>query len=697
VRLAEAIMESNDRSNFLEAELHLQQLLGDSYRLDPDAGGRALAALAQLEEKKGSGDSMKLAAAYYRRLAQDFPTARVRQGKTGKDLFNELATDKRFLPFLEDASPGWGPAPLKAREINGATIPATALNGFILSPAGDQTPFARRHRLVIDRGMPNNPTVRLVDIATGRDRWERPCPLGQVPENQQIFFYLYQQANLNPNYHPNARFRFFQVKGHLIVFQVGVMVYCLDGDKGTKLWEQTTVEGLKNQPNLVPQQVMSDTDGNPEFILWNQMNNQRMRIALGYVAAVEASYVALVTQKGLTVNDPLRGTLLWSRAMETPGARIFGDEQHLFLIEGSDGAGAGRVLRANDGEVLKVPDFGSIYQNRIRVLGKRILAAVPGKAGLSLKLYDILAGKDVWSKDFPTGSVVLQTEDRDLTGVIDPKGQLIALEADSGQEVLSTSVLQGRNVTLEDVKNLKEPLLLQDRDHFYVALNQPIDNNKIAGSLLHTNFNNGLRCRPINVWFLALYRQDGQKQVDGQLRKHTRGQIAWDSFEPLLNQMLVMEQFDQLPVLIFTSRYNELINGGAMGNKWVSDTKSFARNSGSLLYPLTSRALAANGMPQYASFQVDQRAGTITLYSGGQVPTLQLYLDDGRTPPPVQESRVAPAPLDPNAAALLQQEQLMLQQQLRLQQMQLRIQQIQINGGLVPVAPPPPPLPPAKK
>src|SRR5207253_11154810 len=98
LHLAETIIDRNEKSAFLEAEMNLAQLLTPGFRADPAIGGRALAALALLEEKKGTADSMKLAAAYYRELGQTFAKAEVRKGKTGGDLFNDLAADKRFLP-----------------------------------------------------------------------------------------------------------------------------------------------------------------------------------------------------------------------------------------------------------------------------------------------------------------------------------------------------------------------------------------------------------------------------------------------------------------------------------------------------------------------------------------------------------------------------------------------------------------------
>ena len=70
-------MDRNERQSFLEAELFLYQVIGSDFRTEPDTGGRALAALAQLEEKKGTIDSMRLAASYYRQLGREFNGAQV--------------------------------------------------------------------------------------------------------------------------------------------------------------------------------------------------------------------------------------------------------------------------------------------------------------------------------------------------------------------------------------------------------------------------------------------------------------------------------------------------------------------------------------------------------------------------------------------------------------------------------------------
>jgi tetratricopeptide (TPR) repeat protein len=642
LKLAETIMENNDRPNFLEAELSLYQMRGPEYKSDPKSGGRALAALAQLGEKKGSVDSMKLAAAYYRELNRDFGKAQVRTeknvGLTGSDLFNEFATDPRFLPYLEEAGSPFGDAKIAYREIpvghfNGG------LQGFIFQPEGDLTPLMKQNRLLLDASNANHPQLRLIDLTNNNVRWTQT--LGGVPQNFQYFQYLYQQGQANNAYYPNAKFRFYQVKGNLVVFQVGTVAYCLDADNAKILWQQSLMEAHNQavQPGLVNQQVLPDRDGYLEVIMWNQFNGQRIRAPIGHVGAVQASYVALVTQKGLMVLDPIRGTLLWKKMDVHPSTRVFGDENYLYLVEASEGsAGTGRVLRASDGMEIPAPDFGGIHQHRVKLLGRRILAAIPDRDHLVLKLYDIPLGKDVWIKNFDPKSVVLQTEDPDLTGVIEPDGKVIALEAQTGRELLSAGVVHGR-VTPDDLKGLKDPMLLSDADRFYVALNRPIDPIKVSAGVLANNFQNGLRCATVNGWFVALHRHAGQRKIGDKTVAWKAGDFHWHSYTPIQNQMIVLEQFDQMPVILFTARYNELINGGAGGNRWVSTTQSIHKRSGKMVYD--PGAKPSNSAAQFYAFNLDLKNGTINMI--GFTGTIQHYIDDGRKPADVPGTNVGAA------------------------------------------------------
>lgn len=632
IRLAETIMERNERASFLEAEMLLFQVTSSDYRRDPQSGGRALAALAKLEATKGSNDSLRLAAAYYRELARDFGKDAVRGKLTGSDLLNELATDKRFLPYLEEGTSPWGPVKIAARELKAGEL-NVGLAAFVMQPDGDQTPFARQHRLMLDPSDTINPRLRLRDLSTGADRWS--TNLGRVDMNQQLFFHLYQQSNFNTAYHPNARFRFYHVKGHLIVCQVGVMIYCIDGDSGKELWKMQTVENIQQNVQLF--QVNNDSEGNPEFWYVNNQNGSRFRATLGRVGTAQASYVAVLGHKGLTVVEPLRGGTMWKKADVPINSHVFGDDQYLFLVEMNENGvfGAGRTIRASDGETQDVPDYSGVYQSRVRVMGRNILAAQNTAKGFTIRYYDILAGKDLWSKAFPAGSQVLQTEDAAITGVVDPKGNLTVLNAETGKELLTTNICQHR-ITTEDLKGLRDPLLLQDGERYYVALNKPIDIGKVSGGLLHNNFNNGARCLPVNGWFVFIQKNDGSRKVSEREISWKKGDV-WHSFVPITNQMIVMEQFDQSPVILFTARYNEIFPNG--GNRLVSVTQSLSKTTCRLVYDSGPRGI--NGLsPMFSTLQIDMKARTMNLIGyGGSV---QHYVDDGKGPPPMQGAGLNP-------------------------------------------------------
>jgi outer membrane protein assembly factor BamB len=632
LRLAELIIEINDRGNFLEAELSLQQLRGAGYRTDPLSGGRALAALARLEEKKGSVESMKLAAAYYRELNRDFAAVPVRVDnnvkRTGADLFNELATDPRFRPYLEEPGSPWGNTPIGVRELPGATSSA-GTQGLVLYPEGDLSSVARQQRLVLDMAKPSSAEVRLVDLTTNSIRWAQP--LGSFP---QTVHQLFQQTQSNTAYSPNARYRFYQVKGNLLVLQVGTVVYALDAGTGKMLWQHNLMEGEAltrpvMQPGMAILQILPDAEGYLNLVVFDQLTGQRTTVPIGHVGAVQASHVALVTTKGLMVLDPLRGALLWKKMDVHPSTRVFGDEEHLFLVDVSNGiAGATRVVRASDGVEITAGEFGTLYQNRVKVLGRRILAAVPGRDHLTMKLHDLVLGKDVWSKNFDPKAVVLQTDDPTLTGVITPDGTAIALDVGTGAELLNAKVVYGR-VTPADVIGLKDPLLLRDAERFYVALNKPVDGTKVANGFVMNNFQSAVRCAPVNGWFVALHRQAGQRQAGDKTVTWKAGDFHWHSYTPLANQLVILEQFDQLPILLFSSRHNDLINAGAGGYRAIYMTQSINKRNGKMIFDPGPRAGQPNA-PQFTTFSVDLKNGTINMV--GFTAIVQHYLDDGRKP-----------------------------------------------------------------
>jgi outer membrane protein assembly factor BamB/tetratricopeptide (TPR) repeat protein len=631
LKLAEAILEKNDPSNFLEAELNLYQLRGREFGNQPDSGGKALASLAHLEEKRGSAQSMQAASSYYRQLAREFPKDVVRQGKTGTDLFNDLAADKRLLPYLEDSSSFWSQAPIASRELGGVGISGMVAQNQVqinvLHPESEPSPFFKRHRLSLETsnlGQP--PKLTLTDLSTGKQRWG-PLTLGGMPMNIQItHLYMANQVNQNLNgvSNANARFRFYQSVGHVVVVQVGVMAYCVDADKGRILWQQALIDPTSQNFNFGAS-LMVGNDGNLDLVIHNQFGQQQ-RKSVGQVGAVQPNYVAIVSHDGLKVIDPLRGNVLWKKIDVQADSHVFGDDQHIFVVEINEaGAIAGtRVLRASDGESVQAPNFIPEYTNRIRIAGRCLLTQAPAANGRALRLYDALTGKNVWSKSLDAQAVVAVTDDPNLCGWVDSgTGKMTAIDAATGAELLTANLVQGR-VGLEDCRNLREPLILADSERIYLALNQPADNARVGGGVVSGNFHNGIRSRLVNGYVMAFHRHDGQAKIGKKTVEVKKGDLAWHSVMPLENQMVVTEQFEQLPILLFSSRYNRV----QAGNAWIASTQAIHKQTGRLVYESGSRPALNSYLAHFVNLQSDPRQGTINLI--GHSYSIQFYVDDGR-------------------------------------------------------------------
>ena len=216
------------------------------------------------------------------------------------------------------------------------------------------------------------------------------------------------------------------------------------------------------------------------------------------------------------------------------------------------------------------------------------------KKTVSLRLYDVLKGQDQWKETFPAGTLALQSEDPNLAGMVEPDGKLHVYDVHSQQDKKELFTAKMDPKHLDKVLNLH---LLSDDKDVYVACNGPADPNMQPWGGVQSNLmpGTGLRGLPVNGEFYAF--------------EHTTGELKWHA--PVPNQMLVMEHFKEMPVLLFTARYNKWANQGPIRNVVnVVATESIEKLTGKLKY--------FNENPvnqQFHSVTLDLKAGKIEMAS----------------------------------------------------------------------------------
>jgi outer membrane protein assembly factor BamB len=529
LQLADKLLENNA---FLEAEMQYLHLRDDKGPL----GGRAVEGLARLMLRRNAIDD---AIWWYRILARDYENVEIRDGKTGADFLNDLTTDKRFLSHIDDWKNVWGGGKMRAREeVGNAGNPNNQFHCF--RPIGEAVPAFQRNRVFFYH---QQMALKVVDCNGTTERFSQI--LTPRPGNLQYVWQLQQFPHLDINR--------FQVKGHVGVISLGTMVYCFDLMDNKIRWTQSLLGSESMNPNTY---INIDQNGKKSIVDSNFGTAQ----PFGDIGTFAASHVSIVTRDGLLVVEPLTGKTLWTKSDVSETTRIFGDDQYLFLVDHRlDGSvGNARVLRAHDGVSVDAPDYLAIYQKRHAILGRNLLVAdSDGKGGTKVRLYDPLTGKDVWKKEFSSKTMLLSTEEPNLIGTLEAgnQGKVTVFDLVSQKPILEAAV------DPKDVEKAKAVHLLRDNERFYLAIENPSELNMWDGP-----FNNTMALLPVT-------------RVNGKFYAFTsQSKLAWKV--DLADQFLLMDQYKDLPVLIFSSRNN----GQRRGGQVRSFTRSVDKRTGKLVY-----------------------------------------------------------------------------------------------------------------
>src|SRR5205807_6874298 len=143
---AERLLQERNPTALLDAECHL--LILRSQTEDAQMAGRAVETLSRIMMNK---KDMEGAAHYLRVLGRDFPQTVIKDGKTGADFFNEMASDKRFLAFLDEPARVGAGNKIKGTEDRGQYPFANQV--FQLERIGEDLPFFQRYRLAVNTAL----------------------------------------------------------------------------------------------------------------------------------------------------------------------------------------------------------------------------------------------------------------------------------------------------------------------------------------------------------------------------------------------------------------------------------------------------------------------------------------------------------------------------------------------------------------
>ncbi len=422
------------------------------------------------------------------------------------------------------------------------------------------------------------------------EKWNQPLT--------QTHFQNLVYGNGQPNM---AKFN-FQSLGHLVVLPLGHMVFGIDPINHKLLWEMNlhnpqTPGQPQGLPNL-SQTIVDPRDGSVEVTYadgWKQR--------LGDVGPLEGNVLCLQTKDALVGIDPLTRRTLWTRSDVSPRNRIFGHDQVIYVVEmNNEGrATATRALRAYDGVSVKIPDFAALYEKRVQIFGRTLLVSEPnGAAGTVLRQYDVLTGKDLMKETFGPGALLLKSEDPHLTGMVEADGHIKIINLKSGKAVVDTRANPGiYKPEPQRFAGATSVNLVSDRQDYFVTVNGPPNQQimQFGGPMSNLMPGTGLRCLPVNGWVFAFNGATGKER--------------WHDQVP--NQMLVLEHFDEVPMMLFTSRYQSFVQVG-LGRqvRQVVAVRSIQKSNGKLLYASPADGLNIN---QFHALNVDAHSGKIEFIS----------------------------------------------------------------------------------
>jgi outer membrane protein assembly factor BamB len=540
--VAEKLVLAKD---FTPAQLRLLPLLESR---EPNIAAKATEALARINRQMGE---MENAVYYLRILAKRYPNVIIRDGKTGLQLFQEIATDKRFLPYLDEQR---GLAGLGEFTIDKDVAHHGGVSNFgfkiELTPPGPLPPSLSRFMLQIQSANNNNTsyyytvTDQSQELGSGQAAGSKPW-MRETLSVPTLLPYTYQGAGLQ------GLASHYQVCGQAFVFAWGNQVVAIDPVQKKQLWTIDVLgddDPTSNQnsatltsrrfSSAMPAHIMPHPQLSGRFQLYWSSGKVETLGTLG--PGSTHCITATMKDVGLVGLDPQTGKALWTRSDVSPEAQLFGDSEYVIALSAQHGQRP-VAFRISDGhQTVLSNELEALYKNKVAQHGRYLLVKMLVDGFIYLSLIDPLSpNAPIWmKKNLDRDSIFLPfaspsnpgVENDEMVGCLAPSGDLQLFDLVSG------NTLGQVHLNLKfDLKSFKQGQLLADQDHYYVFLCEGTEQKDQSGlsRQLFPQYQ-GLRGIIINGPAFAIDRK-------------TKA-VLWQETMPL--NYLLTQRFGELPVLL---------------------------------------------------------------------------------------------------------------------------------------------------
>ncbi|HQR07355.1 MAG TPA: PQQ-binding-like beta-propeller repeat protein [Gemmatales bacterium] len=519
-----------DNKEYAEALLRLLPLAEAG---NAEVSAKAYDALARLNMRIGE---MENAAYYFRLLAHKHPKVRVREGKTGLQLYQELMTDKRFLPYLDERL---GLSNLQNVSIEKLAYDRKYSNGgqgsFVTSYEAKQElpPQLRRFSLQVisDYQNSNRSGYVIRDLNTQKEVLSKPNFA------QPLVASFGFQSSLWPHY---------LSCGNVMVFAWSNRIVGVNPLKKKEIWSINVLgEGANNENLNGNQQVMPHVELPGRFQA-NQ-NNGTWETLGTFGPGSSRRLVITIRQEGMICIDPQTGERLWAHYGIPAGVEMFGDDDYVIVIPPKIGKYVeDQVLavRMLDGQATVLnKKVEEQFRSAVAVSGRRmLLRKAIGADSHELSLFDPISEETIWKKTLVTRSTILKSAlPAGCVGTLHPDGKLSIVDMASGVPQFETTLQLGQE------SYVAAHFILDERE-CYVFLCKQMDRFDEADDRWHLFPQmQWLRSIPLNGPVVALQRDTGK--------------VLWQENVPL--QYLVVQRFHELPVLLCSAvimKSNQPIN-----------------------------------------------------------------------------------------------------------------------------------------